>query len=303
MKMIELKDPKPFTEPVALCLGFFDGFHKGHQALLKKAKETGLKVAVYTFDYSPKQWFSHEKQKTLLDDTLRNELLIELGVDYFLIQKVDDAFFQLSPIDFIKKYLNVLSPKIIIVGEDYTFGKGAKGKVSLLKTYYDTIEVPLLKDEQGKLSSSRVIASLNNGNIEDVTHVLGRFYRLKGEVVKGYQNGRTIGFKTANMHLACPYFLPKNGVYTALAYVNHQCYMSMVNVGIHPTIAPLKNPLIEVHILDFDDDIYLSSIEIAFVSFIREEKKFASLEELKEQLQKDLVTTRKELKKYFKATK
>ena len=212
---------------------------------------------------------------------------------------MDADFFNLTPLEFIEKYLKTFAPQYLIVGEDYTFGKEAKGNVDLLKQSFSTTVVPLLKDKKGKLSTSRLIEDLNNGDISDLTHVLGRFYHLKGEVVKGYQNGRTIGFKTANMHLACPYFLPKNGVYTALAYVHQKKYMSMINVGVHPTIEPLKHPLIEVHILDFDEDIYLENIEIEIVSFIRDEKKFASLEELKEQLQKDLVTTRKELKKYF----
>lgn len=299
MKIIEFKEPISIQKPFVLCLGFFDGFHLGHQELIKKAKETGFPVAVYTFDQSPKQWFLHLEEKKFLDDETRNQLLEELGVEYLLIQKVDADFFNLNPLEFIGKYLRVLLPRYIIVGEDYTFGKEAKGNVDLLKQCFPTIVVPLKKDEKGKLSTSRLIEDLNNGDISDLTHVLGRFYRLKGEVVKGYQNGRTIGFKTANMHLACPYFLPKNGVYTALAYVHHQKYMSMINVGVHPTIEPLKHPLIEVHNLDFDEDIYLENIEIEIVSFIRDEKKFASLEDLKEQLQKDLVTTRKELKKYF----
>ncbi len=299
MKIIEFKEPISMPKAYALCLGFFDGFHLGHQELIKKAKETGFPVAVYTFDQSPKQWFMHLEEKKFLDDETRNQLLEELGVEYLLIQKVDADFFNLSPLAFIGKYLRVLLPRYIIVGEDYTFGKEAKGNVDLLKQCLPTIVVPLKRDEKGKLSTSRLIEDLNNGDISDLTHVLGRFYRLKGEVVKGYQNGRTIGFKTANMHLACPYFLPKNGVYTALAYVHHQKYMSMINVGVHPTIEPLKHPLIEVHILDFDEDIYLENIEIEIVSFIRDEKKFASLEDLKEQLQKDLVTTRKELNPYF----
>ncbi len=299
MKIIEFKEPISIQKPFVLCIGFFDGFHLGHQVLIKKAKEFGLPIAIYTFNLSPKQWFLHLEERKFLDDETRNQLLEELGVEYLFIQKVDADFFNLTPLEFIEKYLKTFAPQYLIVGEDYTFGKEAKGNVDLLKQSFSTTVVPLLKDKKGKLSTSRLIEDLNNGDISDLTHVLGRFYHLKGEVVKGYQNGRTIGFKTANMHLACPYFLPKNGVYTALAYVHQKKYMSMINVGVHPTIEPLKHPLIEVHILDFDEDIYLENIEIEIVSFIRDEKKFASLEDLKEQLQKDLVTTRKELKKYF----
>ena len=108
MKILEFKEPISFSKPFVLCLGFFDGFHLGHQSLIKKAKELGLPVAVYTFDQSPKQWFLKLEEKTLLDESSRNKILEELGVDYFLIQKVDDEFFHLKPLEFIRKYLDVL---------------------------------------------------------------------------------------------------------------------------------------------------------------------------------------------------
>lgn len=286
MKVIKLDKTCLFEEKIALCLGYFDGLHKGHVALINKAKESGYKVALLTFDVSPKQYLNNLQFNVILDEQQRNELLNDAEVDYLLIQKFDENFSNMSTKDFIN-YLKNLNPSLLVVGYDYRFGKNAKGDVSLLKEHFKVIEVEQVKDEKGKYSTSRIMSSLESGNIDDVTFVLGRFYSINGKVVKGLQNGGKIGFKTANMDLNAPYYLPKKGVYACFAYVDDKQYYAMVNVGVHPTIDKLNETIVEVHLLDFDSNIYEKEIRIEFVKFIRDEKLFKTLDELIAQLKND----------------
>ncbi len=292
MKIIELDNEYVNKEKIALCLGYFDGLHKGHQVLIAEATKSGYKVGILTFDISPKQFINKKNKEVILDENTRNELLEKMKVDYLYIQKFNESFSKMSPSEFIN-YLKRFNPSLLVVGYDYRFGFNADGNVSLLKQYFNVAEVEQIKDDNGKYATSRLIDSLSKSNIKDVTNVLGRPYSIIGEVINGLQNGRKIGFKTANLKLITSYYLPKNGVYACYAYVNNKKYCSMVNIGVHPTIQKLNNPIIEVHIIDFDENIYGSTLKIDFIDFIREEKKFLSIEELKIQLEKDVIISKK----------
>lgn len=287
MKIIRLDKEYVSKEKIALCLGYFDGLHKGHQALIDKAISSGYKVGILTFDISPKQFINKKSKEVVLDENTRNELLEKMKVDYLFIQKFDEKFSKISAAEFIN-YLKMLNPSLLVVGYDYRFGINASGDISFLKQFFKVAEVEQIKDYKGKYSTSRLIESLSQADIKDVISVLGRPYSVNGKVMTGLQNGRKIGFKTANMKLIAPYYSPKNGVYACYAYVNNKKYYSMVNIGVHPTIQELKHPLIEVHIIDFDENIYGSEIRIEFIDFIREEIKFSSLDKLRHQLEKDV---------------
>ncbi len=279
----------PFSLPndTALCLGYFDGLHKGHQQLIKKARKLGSKLALLTFDQSPQQILKALPSNCLLSSPSRYEILDDLGVDILIVQKIDFAFLEMQAEKFVNDYLHILNPAHIICGYDYRFGHNAQGTPALIAQKFPLTIVAEVADDHGKISSSRIVNSLKEGNIEDVSNCLGRFYSLKGTVEDGFHLGRTIDFPTANIRLDSDYYLPKYGVYAAFVQVKGKQYQGMINIGVHPTVTRLEKPLLEVHILDFHDDIYRETIKIQLVAFIREEKTFASLEELRTQLLED----------------
>lgn len=278
-----------FTLPknTILCLGFFDGLHIGHQKIIFHAHEQKMVVALLTFDISPEQYLHKKEKTTLLNDMDRNNLMKSYGVDILIVQKVDHSFLQMTPQQFIDNYLKVFNPTQVICGYDYRFGYQAQGTPELLKKDFIITIIEKVADEKGKISTTRIVNSLQNGDMDDVKKCTSRYYSIHGKVAEGYHLGTSIGFPTANVEMDSHYYLPKCGVYAAKVFVNNRLFKAMVNVGFHPTATKLMHPLIEAHILDFNEDIYNQPIEVQFIKFIREEQKFASLEELKKQLEND----------------
>lgn len=292
MKKLELtlnKIPK-INEPIALCLGNFDGVHLGHQRLIKEAVlQDENKVAVLTFCNPLGQIFSLRKSTSLLtsvDDRL--EILKGLGVSYLIAMEFTKEIRDLRAIEFIDLVLKKLNVQRIYVGNDYRFGKNIEGDVQFLQKHFPVTILNLMKNEEDKISTSSIIRLIQNGDIKRANLLLGRPYRIKGQVVKGIKDGQKIGFPTANLKLEVPYVLPLNGVYKTNAYFNNKKYKSITNVGIHPTLNKLSSPIIEVHILDFHKNIYNEELRVEFLEFLREEKIFNTIKELKEQIKTDL---------------
>jgi riboflavin kinase/FMN adenylyltransferase len=290
MDIIDLSQKKPnFPDGLALCLGTFDGLHQGHQRLIVEAGLAGEgEVGVLLFDRSPANFLSNGKEKavlTSLDDQIT--LLKKLRVDVVLIAKVDAAFFTLSPEEFIAQYLKPLHLNLVVVGEDFRFGKGALGTPKTLAKTFPVLTVPLLEEGGVKISTSAIKASLKEGHVEEAMAMLGRPYEIHGKVVHGFEYGRKIGFPTANVCLKDPYVLPKGGVYEVMAYVMGIPHHGLANVGTNPTIGLLQDPIVEVYLEDFDQDIYEKTIYVDFLTYERPEVKFDSLELLQAQLQKD----------------
>ena len=179
----------------------------------------------------------------------------------------------------------------IVVGEDFTFGKFSQGKAKDLLSLMDKgvkVEIlPLFEINGEKVSSTRIRALLNDHQIKEANELLGYDFFYQGRVIHGKENGRKISFPTANIDLENKKFRLSNGVYKTRTILNGTSYPSMTNIGNHPTIDPLKSAIIETHIFSLDDDLYGNDIMVEFLSFIREQKKFSSLLELKEQLNKD----------------
>jgi|LSQX01.1.fsa_nt_gb riboflavin kinase/FMN adenylyltransferase len=287
---ISLKKIPLIKEPIALCLGNFDGLHLGHQRLIKEAllKEE-ISVAVLSFTNPLGEIISLRKATTLLtsiDD--RGEFLNKLGVSYLLTMEFNKELRDLKAIDFIELILKKLNIQHIYVGRDYRFGKNIEGDLHLLRKHFPLTVLNLMEDNLGKISTSRIIELIKNGQIAKANELLGRAYKIKGKVIKGFQKGRLIGYPTANLELLAPYVLPLNGVYKTIAYLNGFPYLAITNVGVHPTLNKLENPIIETHLLNYDKDTYEEVIELEFLSFLREEKTFNSLKELKEQISLDL---------------
>lgn len=277
-------------EETVVALGDFDGVHKAHKILMREtvkvAQETGLISTVYVFDRNNK------RGKILTSQELKEKLIFCEGIEIIAIQETNDSFFATSCEMFVKDIIkDRLNAKAVVVGRNYTFGKGGKGTSETLKDLCreNGIEIHIVEDVTDKneiISSSRIRKLLNEGKIEEVNLLLGYNYIIKGVVKKGKQLGRTLGFPTANIYPEKEMALPKFGVYLAEVELPGEKRKALVNVGIRPTVNG-KEPSVEAYIKGIDRELYGEEIQISFLRFIRGEKKFESLDELKKQMMQD----------------
>lgn len=282
-----------FNEPISCAIGFFDGIHLGHRQLIDKVIEVssqkGYRKALMTFDHYPMYVLGKVKEEhclTTIQD--RQYLLEQLGFDYlFVIQFTKDVA-NISPEEFIRKYITSCHIKHLVCGFDFRFGKSNQGTVDFLRQQsefdIDVIEEVLYRGE--KISSTRIRHVLEEGNIDHVTALLGRCYSIQGCVIKGRHIGHTIGFPTANIDFQS-YYLPHNGVYAVKVYRRNKVYIGMCNIGYNPTFEALDKRSLEVNIFDFDEDIYGEILRVEFCHMIRLERAFASKGDLVDQLKQD----------------
>lgn len=304
MKVIQLSYPQQITtDEVAgaysLALGFFDGVHRGHQAVIntakKTAEQTNTKLAVMTFDPHPSIVLGQSKEKVFYITPLKQKIAIleRLGVDTLFVVRFTSDFAQLSPADFIQLFVKDLGVKHVTAGFDYTFGKKGQGNMEIMPTLCgEGISVEVVDkqlEESDKISSTRIRQLLLKGDMENVHQLLGRPYRTPGVVVHGDKRGRTIGFPTANVQSADGSFIPANGVYVVKIRVQNEWFVGVCNIGYKPTFKnpDEKNLSIEVHIVDFDKNIYGEEVEIDWYKWVRAEQKFNGIDELVAQLGKD----------------
>jgi riboflavin kinase/FMN adenylyltransferase len=268
-----------------ICLGFFDGFHRGHQALVKHAKTFLKPVVMLSFDRNPK-W--NRSEFVLTPTSLRKQLFEASSVDGFIELQFNDTI-RLAPPETFLAFLTSLKPYAVISGHDYKFGYRASGDVGLLKSQaqFQVITLDDVNENEEKISSSRIFSYLEQGNILNANRLLGRPYAIQGHVGHGFKKGRTIGFPTANIVLSESFYLPKTGVYLTEIKVEGKVYSSMANLGYHPTLNALTQKTLEVHLFDFNQSIYDQTVEVRFLDYLRDEQKFVSLEALKEQLHRD----------------
>lgn len=279
-----------------IALGSFDGIHKGHLALINKSielsKNNDSLSMIYTFKNHPRTFINKEgAPKLIITLSEKIKILEELKVDLSSFVEFDKKFMKLEPEEFLDNLIENYNVKGIVVGFNYRFGHKNKGDVKLLKELCDLkgIELCVIGPFTYKsevVSSTRIRKALSEGKLEDANNMLGRYFSLSGEVVSGKKIGRTINFPTANLKTDEKRILPKIGVYYTNVGINEKIYKGITSVGNNPTVNG-KNITVETHILNFDEDIYGKNIKLYFVSKIRNEKKFNSLEELKEQLIKD----------------
>lgn len=294
--------------PLSLAIGNFDGVHKGHQQVINEAKriafERNIASAVMTFDPSPKAYFSQKESYKQAITPLASKLLIfeEMEIDYVFIVQFNESFSQITPDQFIHQFLSELSINQVVVGFDFRFGKGGQGDVDLLqqlaKQHFDVHIVEAFVMNGEKVSSTAVRTALENGDISLTEKLLGRYFKLTGTVVGGDQRGRTIGFPTANILLNDEFVVPALGVYAVNVYWNNVKYKGVLNFGMKPTFNKTKIvPVMEVHIIDFEHQIYGEQLTVEWVHYIRPEMKFNGINELVEQINKD-----KQLAKQILAT-
>ena len=300
MKIIhlDLKEKMPTLEPFVLAIGFFDGLHLGHLSLVRKAKnyadENKVASALMTFEPNPLITLGKMKEEHHLTSYQdRAEILENEGIDYLMIVEFSKEVSQLSPVDFYNVFIQPFSIKGLVCGFDYHFGQFGKGSGKDFETFahhqFPVFIQEEVKYQDQKISSTRIHQDLAQGKIEEVNALLTRLYRIKGEVIKGRQIGRTIGFPTANVAYT-NYAIPKNGVYGVKIKIKDQEYIGMCNIGYNPTFDKLDHPSLEVNIFNFNEDIYDQIVEVYFYFFVRDEVKFASPNALVEQLNKDRQT-------------
>ncbi len=287
--MIELTQEFHDDRKRVVAIGNFDGFHRGHQMLFSKLqKYHGCIKTIITFENMMKDYHLGKYILTSIED--KNELAKLYGIDEILYIPFSNEVKHMSPEDFIKKYLNNLNIEAIVVGSDFRFGYKASGTPELLRSEYKNVEVVnLLIDSNTlqKISTTKIIELIINNSIETANNYLGRNYSIKGTIEHGYQNGRLLGFPTANIRIDDNYALPKGGVFATKIQINSNAYLSMTNIGTHPTLDELVIPSIETNIFDFTKNIYNEKVQLTFLEFLRDEVKFKNKNELIEQLKKD----------------
>ena len=281
-----------------VTLGTFDGVHLGHTEILKKLTQNTNKGAfestVLTFFPHPRIILQGKSDLKLLNTINEKiELLEKIGIDNLIIHPFDGKFAELSADAFVKSILvDQLHVQKIIIGYDHRFGKNRTANIDDLITFgteydFEVEQISAQEIDEISISSTKIRTALEEGDIQLANEYLGYQYFLSGTVVKGKQLGRTIGFPTANILLEEDYKLvPQNGVYIVRVEIDGKTIFGMMNIGFNPTVQG-KEKTIEVHLFDFDSDIYNCKIQVSIVQRIRSEKKFESVELLKQQLNKD----------------
>ena len=281
---------------LALCLGFFDGIHIAHQRIISLAKNSKHQVGLISFENIKHEFKVIDNEITPLEDKI--EILEKLGVDYFYYFEVDDKLIHTSKEEFIE-ILKKFHAYKFFCGSDFTFGYNAEGNAPYLKDNLPTEIIDLIKDNNIKISSRDIKNELLNGNIDRVNTLLGRPYCVNGIIKHGLHNGEKLGFKTLNIDFSNKYPSMKNGVYVVRCYIDNKIYEGVSNVGRHPSIAKLNRPILEIHLLDIDIDLYDKDCKVEFLKFLREEKEFKDILELKQAINKNILET----KEYFKNEK
>jgi riboflavin kinase/FMN adenylyltransferase len=308
----DLNDLPEFNNSV-ITIGTFDGVHKGHQKLIERintlAAEQGGESIIITFHPHPRIVINPEDKSLRLLNTIeeKTELLEKYGVDNTVIVPFSRDFSEQSAQEYVSNFLvKNFRPKSIVIGYDHKFGKDRSGDYHLLEQMkgmygYSMEEISKETLDDIGISSTKIRNSLQSGDINLANDLLGHSYRVTGTVVRGLQNGRKLGYPTANLQIADEYkLIPKTGIYAVRVY-SHQWpqgtpargyYHGMLSIGYNPTFEG-KEQTIEVNILDFNHDIYGSTLTLEFVEYLRDEKKFNSLDDLIEAIKGDEVNTRK----------
>ena len=303
-KYYDIPNIKKSDKDSIILIGNFDGLHLGHQKLfyrsniLKKKKK--LKVGVYTFDPIPKMYF-HKKLKNYRISNLNQKLNLfkKFKVDFVVNQKFDKKFSKISCYKFVENILyKKLKAKYIFVSNNFRFGNKREGDVKLLKSLEDRfnfkiIEPSTLKSKKKVISSTLIRKLLQNGNLKLANNFLGRKWSIEGIVVKGRQMGKKIGFPTCNINLG-NYVIAKTGVYAVRIFIekNKKTLKGIANLGYRPTFRQ-KKILLEVNIFNFNKNLYNKKLTIEFLKFIRGEKKFKGIKQLRKQIKLDIKEAKK----------
>ena len=282
----------------AIAIGNFDGFHLGHQRVIKKgkqiAKRNNLKLGLMVFQPLPVMFFN-KTLKNYRIDSLSQKINSSKkhGIDFLIVKKFDKKFSNIRSEDFIEKIIyKKLKTKLIFISKNFRFGKNRTGDIRLLKNkekffQYKTSTITPLNKKGYTISSTLIRKNIAKGKIDYANKLLGRFWTIEGVVKRGEKRGRKIGFPTCNLDLT-NYIVPKLGVYSAKVIVGKKIKKkSIVNIGYRPTFGK-KKLVLEAHIFGLKKNLYDKRIKVMLIKFIRKEKRFKNIIQLKEQIKKDI---------------
>lgn len=310
MRTIELTYPHSLAlsqlPKTVAAIGFFDGIHRGHQKVIQtavtKAKESNMESAVITFHPHPsvilKKGTVHVQYITPLRE--KQEILRKMNVDRLYIIRFSKELASLSPQGFIDHFIIGLNIQHLVAGFDFTYGHKGEGNMEIIKSHakgaFDFTTIKKVELENEKVSSTKIRSLLSDGNVEKVNQYLNRPFSVWGIVVEGHKRGRTIGYPTANLQINSDALLPKIGVYAVKVLYKGEVYEGMADLGLNPTFTDSKTePILEVNIFDYSNDLYGEELQIEWHKYIRDEEKFDDVSELIERIAMD----EKEIRDYF----
>lgn len=304
--LLDINEGESHDIPIGLTIGNFDGVHAGHRQLLSKIRieceKKNLKFAVVTFVPHPQKILQPEKERFLLNSyEKRRELLQEMGVDFLVEMKFTRDFSTLPPDQFMRTHLfHYPGLKEFYLGYDFAFGANKQGGHDLAREICSPrgihVETQPKFEMAGEVVSSTLIRELLlSGKVDEAGKFLERRFHLEGVVIKGEGRGKKIGFPTANIQVSPDLLVPENGVYVTRTKYQGMIYQSVTNIGFNPTFKDGRQVHIETNIFDFDTDIYGEKLDIEFVSKLRNEKKFPTVNDLINQIRADVNSARKVL--------
>jgi riboflavin kinase/FMN adenylyltransferase len=298
---------EPLINPI-VTIGTFDGVHLGHCKILNRIKQKADSVngqsVVITFNPHPRQVLfpDDENLKLLTTQAEKIEYLEKNGIDVVIILPFTKAFSRMTANEFIRDILMTeIGVKELVIGYDHHFGRNREGSIASLRemaTSFGFIveEIPAELIDEVTVSSTKIRNAINNGDIKNANSFLGYDFKFSGKVVEGKKLGHTLGFATANLEIADTYkIIPQKGVYVVKVKCNFLTYSGVMNIGYRPTIENKEELKVEVHILDFEANIYGQMLEVTVIEKLRDEQKFEGLVQLKEQIGKDVAIARKVL--------
>ncbi len=290
------------TQNAWLTIGVFDGVHRGHREIIRRltsgAHANGSPAILLTFEPHPASVLSGQEIKCLTTPDERAELMGSLGVDIVITQRFTRELAASTALEYMSRIKQSLDLKHLLVGYDFALGKGREGSPNRLAEIgreldYEVEVIHAVSDESGVISSTEIRKLVSTGNVSEAAQLLGYHYPLGGEVIRGAGRGRTINFPTANIDYPNRKVIPSNGIYACWARLGNEKFMAATNVGFNPTFTPERQtPSLEAYLLDFDRDIYGQHIKLDFVSRIRNELKFNSVQALIWKIQEDVDKTR-----------
>ncbi|MFT9097458.1 riboflavin biosynthesis protein RibF [Liquorilactobacillus sp.] len=312
MQVINLAEPfnKSIlpTGDIVLALGFFDGVHRGHQAVIHRAKteakSRNVRLAVMTLDMHPSIPFKGVnprdiKYLTILEQKIK--LFEKMGADIVYVVSLNNLLVKMGPQEFVDKYMVGLNAEAIVAGSDYTYGKKDTANMRLLSKYaekrFKVIEVEHLNDKKQKISSTRIRKALLNGDIACANELLGYHYQNSGKVVHGEQRGRELGFPTINVAVDTQEMLPAEGIYVVKVALVGKVVLGMASIGRNETFGAGREVTLEINLLDFSQMVYDQDVVVDWYEKLRGQVKYTGAAGLITQLEKDEEDTRKYFKK------
>lgn len=299
MKVYRSLEELPKIKNAIVTQGTFDGVHAAHKTIIARLKELARQhngeTVLMTFDPHPRMVLFPDDHGLKLLHTLdeKIEALEKEGVDHLVVIPFTKEFSRLTSLQFIRDIIvNKIGTKVLVIGYNHRFGKNREGTFEHLKEYaslygFEVEEIPEQDVDEIAVSSTRIRKALDAGDVKLASKYLGTYYEVHGVVMRGKQLGRTIGFPTANIRIDdANKQLPADGVYAVQVFINSKKYDGMLNSGFRPTVDG-RTHAIEVHLFDFDADIYDQPVAIRYVDKLRDEVKFAGIDQLKNQLEKD----------------